>query len=192
MELLIAIGIMALLSTAAGVMLNSTIENERSIESRQQALERLALCLLIVRRDLEQLAPRIGRDVQGDAMAARIVGEQIGENSEVEFIHDGRRILPGQTLGGSLERVRYVVEENALIRYSVPVADPTSNTEWQRQVMLEDVKQFQMHYYDGERWTTFWPPSTQVSAPQPAGVQLQMDTLRWPDLRMNVMLPEAL
>ncbi|GAB3374791.1 type II secretion system minor pseudopilin GspJ [Spongiibacter taiwanensis] len=190
-ELLIAIGIMALLGTAASVMLNAAVNNEDAIGARQQALEEVALGLLTLRRDLEQLAPRIPRDVQGDPLAARIVGAQIGEDSEIEFVHDGRRILPGQTLLSSLERVRYEREDDALVRYSVAVADPTANTDWQRRVLIRDVKRFVVNFYSGDRWSPFWPPSSQVSAPQPAGIQITMDTEIWPDLRLNVLLPES-
>lgn len=189
-ELLIAIAIMALLGAAASIMLNAAINNEDAIGERQHALEEVALGLLTLRRDLEQLAPRIPRDVQGDPLAARIVGGQIGDNSEVEFVHDGRRLLPGQTALSSLERVRYEFEDNTLVRYSVAAADPTANTEWQRRVLMRDVKRFVVNFYNGERWSPFWPPSSQVAAPQPAGVQVVIDTEIWPDLRMNVLLPE--
>ncbi|AKH69488.1 type II secretion system protein J [Spongiibacter sp. IMCC21906] len=189
-ELLIAIGIMALLGAAASVMLNSALNNQDAIQQRQQALEELALGLLTIRRDLEQLAPRIPRDVQGDPLSARLLGEQIGESSEVEFVHDGRRILPGQRIVSSLERVRYRVENGDLLRFSVAVADPASNTDWQKRVLIRDIKRFIVNFYDGDRWSPFWPPSTQISAPQPAGVQIIVDTEIWPDIRMNVLLPE--
>lgn len=190
-ELLIAIAIMALLGTAAAALLGTALQNQDSLEDRQQALEQLALGLLIMRRDLEQLAPRTGRDIQGDLLPARIIAAQEETHSEVEFIRDGRRILPGQALSSSLERVRYEVEDGELIRYSVALADPTNNTAWQRQRLLGEVERFEMQFYDGERWTSFWPPSTQISAPLPLGAQLLLDTQRWPDLRMNVLLPEA-
>lgn len=191
MELLIAIGIMALLGTAAAVMLNGAIENKQRIEARQQKLERVALALQILRRDLEQLTPRIARDRAGDPLQSRIVGEQVDADSEIEFVHGGRRILPGQSLGSALERVRYLSEDQALVRYSAAVADPTDNTEWQRQVLLEEVKNFTISYYDGDRWTTFWPPSTQLNAVQPQGVRIEMDVPPWPDIRLDVVLPEV-
>lgn len=190
-ELLIAIGIMALLGTAAAVMLNGAIENKQRIEARQQKLERVALALQILRRDLEQLTPRIARDRAGDPLQSRIVGEQVDADSEIEFVHGGRRILPGQSLGSALERVRYLSEDQALVRYSAAVADPTDNTEWQRQVLLEEVKNFTISYYDGDRWTTFWPPSTQLNAVQPQGVRIEMDVPPWPDIRLDVVLPEV-
>jgi general secretion pathway protein J len=84
-ELLIAVGIMALLGTIGSLLLNSSLENQAAIEARQQALERVALALTIFRRDVEQITQRIPRDSQGDAMAANIVAEQVGENSELEF-----------------------------------------------------------------------------------------------------------
>ena len=104
-ELLIAIGIMALLGAMASAMLNGALSNQEQVAKRQYQLERLALALQMMRRDLEQLTPRIPRDEQGDAMGARIVAEQIGENSELEFVHGGRRVLPGQRLDSTLERV---------------------------------------------------------------------------------------
>lgn len=189
-ELLIAVGIMALLGTVGSLLLNTSLENQAAIEARQQTLERMALALTVFRRDVEQITPRIPRDSQGDAMAANLVAEQVGDNSEVEFVHAGRRVLPGRGLGGTLERVRYVREEKELIRYSAAVADPTTNTPWQRQVLLNDVSEFVVELYDGNRWSTFWPPSTQVTAAQPRSLRMTISTGIWPDIQLNVLLPE--
>jgi general secretion pathway protein J len=190
-ELLIAVGIMALIGTAGSLLLNSSLNNQVVIEQRQQNLERLALALTIFRRDLEQLTSRIPRDSQGDALSANIVVEQVGADSELEFVHAGRRVIPGRGLGSQLERVRYVKEEKDLIRYSAGVADPASNTHWQRQVLLSDVGQFEVELYDGERWSTFWPPSTQINASQPEALRLTTEVGVWQDIRLNVLLPEA-
>ncbi|MBD2858552.1 type II secretion system minor pseudopilin GspJ [Spongiibacter sp. KMU-158] len=189
-ELLIAVAIMALLGSLAGFMLNSSLNNKERIELHQQRLEELALALQIIRRDFEQLTPRIPRDQQGDPFRARIRAEQIGEHSEVEFVHGGRRILPGQILQSDLERVRYQWEDGSLVRYSAAVADPTTNTEWQRQLMLDDVSRFVVEFYYEKRWTSFWPPNTQISATQPDGVRVVMDVAQWPDITMNILLPE--
>lgn len=189
-ELIIAVGIMALLGTVGAMLLNTSLVNQSAIEARQQALERVALALTIFRRDIEQLTPRIPRDEQGDAMAANIVAEQVGANSELEFVHGGRRVLPGQSLGSTLERVRYVREESELIRYSAAVADPASNTTWRRQVLLSNVTEFVVELYDGERWSVFWPPSTQVTETQPESLRMTMSTEIWPDIQLNVLLPE--
>ena len=51
-ELLIAVGIMALLGTVGALLLNSSLENQAAIEKRQQALERVALALTVFRRDV--------------------------------------------------------------------------------------------------------------------------------------------
>ncbi|CAA0087235.1 Type II secretion system protein J [Zhongshania aliphaticivorans] len=189
-ELIIAVGIMALLGTVGAMLLNTSLVNQSAIEARQQALERVSLALTIFRRDIEQLTPRIPRDEQGDAMAANIVAEQVGANSELEFVHGGRRVLPGQSLGSTLERVRYVREESELIRYSAAVADPASNTGWRRQVLLTNVTEFVVELYDGERWSVFWPPSTQVTETQPESLRMTMSTEIWPDIQLNVLLPE--
>ncbi|MFT6551943.1 MAG: general secretion pathway protein J [Zhongshania marina] len=189
-ELLIAVGIMALLGTVGALLLNSSLENQAAIEKRQQALERVALALTVFRRDVEQLIPRIPRDEQGDPMPANIVAEQVGEDSELEFVHGGRRVLPGRSLGSTLERVRYVREEKELIRYSAAVADPAGNTTWQRQVVLNDVSEFVVELYDGNRWSVFWPPSTQVNATQPRSLRMTVSTGVWPDIQLNVLLPE--
>ncbi len=190
-ELLIAVGIMALVGSLASIMLNTSLNNKERIEQRQQQLEELALALQIIRRDLEQLTPRVPRDQHGGPFQARLRGEQIGDYSELEFVHAGRRVLPGQALQSRLERVRYRWEDGSLIRYSAAVADPTSNTEWQRQVLLEDVGRFLVEFYFDKRWTSFWPPNTQLTASQPEGLRLVMDVAQWPDITMNVLLPET-
>ena len=189
-ELLIAIGIMALLGVMASALLNGALQNQDHVAERQQQLERVALALQMMRRDLEQLTPRIPRDEQGDPLPARLVAEQIGENSELEFVHGGRRLLPGQVLNSSLERVRYEVEDGVLLRYSAAVADPTENSPRQRRELLEDVGRFVVSFYDGSRWTSFWPPSTQLNALQPTGLRIELDVGPWPDIEMNVLLPE--
>ncbi|WP_373084293.1 type II secretion system minor pseudopilin GspJ [Zhongshania sp.] len=191
-ELLIAVGIMALIGTAGSLLLNSSLNNQAVIEQRQQNLERLALALTIFRHDVEQLTPRIPRDAQGDVLPANIIAAQVGEDSELEFVHAGRRVLPGRGLGSKLERVRYVKEDEELIRYSAGVADPASNTHWQRQVLLTEVSQFVVELYDGERWSTFWPPSTQINATQPKALRMLTGAGIWQDIKLNVLLPEAI
>lgn len=189
-ELLIAIGIMALLGAMASAMLNGALANQEVVAKRQYQLERLALALQMIRRDLEQLTPRLPRDEQGDLMAARMLAEQLGENSELEFVHGGRRVLPGQQLASTLERVRYRIEEGKLLRYSAGVADPAANTPWQKRVLLNGVDRFVVSFYDGSRWSNFWPPSTQLNALHPKGLSVEMDVGSWPGIKMNVMLPE--
>lgn len=190
-ELLIAVAIMATLGALASLLLNSSLNNKAGIESHQLQLEELALALQIMRRDLEQLTPRKPRDQHGDPFPARLRGELIGDFSELEFVHGGRRILPGQVLQSRLERVRYQWEDGSLVRYSAAVADPTDNTDWQRQTLLDEVDRFVVEFYYDKRWGSFWPPSTQLQASQPVGLRVIMDVASWPDIRMNVLLPEV-
>ena len=56
--------------------------------------------------------------------------------------------------------------------------------------LLEDVGRFVVSFYDGSRWTSFWPPSTQLNALQPTGLRIELDVGPWPDIEMNVLLPE--
>ena len=81
-------------------------------------------------------------------------------------------------------------EENELIRYSAAVADPAGNTTWQRQVLMKDVSEFIVELYDGSRWSVFWPPSTQVNATQPRSLRMTVSTNVWPDIQLNVLMPE--
>lgn len=182
-ELLIAIAIMAVLAILASTLLGSSLENQKHLKRSSESLEELGLSLTLIRRDLEQAVNRVGRDQYGDKQPAPLLSFAEGEQFLLEFTRDGRRILPGEKFASSLERIRYAIEEESLIRYSVGVPDPAANTEWRKQSLLGDVVAVDFSYLNNGKWERQWPPEStglNVTPPSlPQAVSLRLETRQW-------------
>lgn len=182
-ELLIAIAIMAVLAILASTLLGSSLENQKHLKRSSESLEELGLSLTLIRRDLEQTVNRLGRDQYGDKQMAPLLSYAEGEQFLLEFTRDGRRLLPGEKFASSLERIRYAVEEESLIRYSAAVPDPAANTEWRKQPLIGDIVAVDFSYFSGGKWERQWPPeSTGLNVtPQalPQAVSLRLETRQW-------------
>ncbi len=192
-ELLIAIAILALLSVAASTLLGSSLENQQQIEQRAERLRALGTALVIMRRDLEQMAPRIGRDLHGDSHESMLLSYRDSEVERLQFTRLGRRQLPGSFVGSSLERVRYTLSEEKLQRHSAPVADPVAQTPWRTQTLLEGVRELRLRYYDGREWFDQWPPLSRASADAPVAtlpraLSVELELEGWESVSLQVLV----
>ncbi len=182
-ELLIAVGILAVLALLSSTLLGTSLDNQKHLRSSSQSLEEMALSSTLMRRDMEQMLDRIGRDEYGTRQPAALLSFAEGDLYQLEFTRDGRRLLPGETLSSSLERIRYAIEDKQLFRYSAAVPDPVTNTEWRKQKMLGGVLAADFSFYNESKWQSEWPPANSGlnnTAPGlPEAVLLRLDTERW-------------
>ncbi len=182
-ELLIAIAIMAVLAILASTLLGSSLENQKHLKQSSRSLEDLGLSLTLVRRDLEQMLNRVGRDQYGEKQLAPLLSFAEGDQFLLEFTRDGRRLLPGEQFVSSLERIRYAIEENKLIRYSAAVPDPAANTEWRKQALLDNIEAINFGFLNEGKWERQWPPeSTGLNTSPvalPRAVSLRIETRQW-------------
>lgn len=182
-ELLIAVGILALLALLSSTLLGTSLENQKHLRSSSHSLEELALSVTLLQRDMEQMLNRTGRDEYGTPQASPLLSFAEGELYQLEFTRDGRRILPGEIFSSSLERIRYGLEDKQFVRYSAAVPDPVSHTEWRKQKMMDGISVINFSFFAQGKWHREWPPATTgiggSGQTMPQAVSLRLDTERW-------------
>lgn len=182
-ELLIAVGILAVLALLASTLLGTSLDNQKHLRSSSHSLEELALSVTLLRRDMEQMLNRAGRDEYGTRQTSPLLSFAEGELYQLEFTRDGRRVLPGETFSSSLERIRYGLEDDQFIRYSAAVPDPVSNTDWRKQKMMDGISAIDFSFFVQGKWHRQWPPSTigvATAGPAlPQAISMRLETERW-------------
>ena len=169
-ELMIAILIFALISTAAYKLFDSVSRAQQVTDGILDRLDGLQRAMIVIEKDLFQVAPRPIRDEFGDRQKAM---QAPGKNGELlEFTRFGWR-NPIQEIRSNMQRVAYSLEEDELIRYYWLMLDRAPDPVMVRQVLMSDVTGARLKFMDEKkRWQPTWPPKNQgqpVTQPAAAG-----------------------
>lgn len=161
LELLVAMAILALLGAIAMGGLNAVLGQQEIARSQLQRLQQVQRAVRIMTADFSQLNPRVARDQLGLASELPLLAECRTE-ALVCFSRDGWRNPFWWQPRGTLQRVRYRVEDDRIIREYWPVMDPTLSNEPRGEVLLDRVEAFAVEFLDrqGEPQTS-WPPRQQ-------------------------------
>ncbi len=186
-ELVVVLGIFAVLSVLAYGGLNSVLKARVSVERALDRTVAMQKAYLRLRNDFQQLRDRPARDGYGDAQPALLVTP----DERVEFTRGGWR-NPLSQARSTQERVSYRLDEdNRLLRSSWRVLDRAQDSALVEIPLLENVEAMEWRFLDASRqWQTAWP-STDVSPGPPAGpaatlplaVELTLRTKDWGELR---------
>jgi len=161
LEVLIAVGITALIGVGSAQLLNSIINAKQSTDIRSQKLASLQRLNMVLSRDIEQMINRPVRDEYGDTQPALRLNDG---DYLIEFTRAGWRNSPvTDDPRSELQRVAYRTElidsddckvayirlqswgvtepeGECLVRYFWPVLDRSSESEPVSQVVLEQVE----------------------------------------------------
>ncbi|WP_031549648.1 type II secretion system minor pseudopilin GspJ [Parvularcula oceani] len=188
-ELLVALGIFALVSAASIAVFSLAIGSRAQLEEATDETMRLERARALIRSDLAQLVPRPVQE-SGEARASFVGGTAILEGA------DDETVLMALTRSGwsnpgaarpraELQRVEYVLREGSLIRRSRPFLDAVEATPRTEQVLLAGVEAADMRFFDGDSWRPgFSAPSGQ---PGPRAVRLEMIHPRFGPLRQDFL-----
>ena len=163
-ELLVAIFIAAVMFAVGYSALTSALDKRRDVEAKLNRIGELQTAFRILQQDVGQLAPRPLRDEQGGGILSG--GGLTAVNADPRTA-----VLVGWTRGGwanpagvtrgTLQRVQYTLDGDALIRQTWPVSDVTQATKPVRRTLLKLVKSAQFRYLDSDRvLQPQWPPAT--------------------------------
>ena len=134
-ELMIAILIFAMISTAAYKLFDSVSRAQQVTDGILDHLDEMQRALVVLEKDLFQVAPRPVRDEFGDRQKAIVAP---GINGEIlEFTRFGWR-NPLLELRSNMQRVAYNLEEGELVRYYWPILDRAPDSVLIRQVLLTE------------------------------------------------------
>ncbi|MCG8669696.1 MAG: type II secretion system minor pseudopilin GspJ [Pseudomonadales bacterium] len=142
-ELLVALTIFAIMS--AGIFtIFSSFQNVKDVTDRDsRRLYELQKAFNVIGRDITQMVPRPILDEFGSVQPALK-----GEDNTVEFTRAGWNRPPFiKTKRSELQRVRYLLEEGALLRFYWNVLDRADNSEPKNFAVLEGVEEVKFKFF---------------------------------------------
>lgn len=189
-ELVIAIAITASIGVISAAMLDAMLRNSDQLTDVSEQQNQLERVLQTLRSDLEQMAlrPAFKVDTQ-KRQFPKFALEQPDDPVDVLLSFTRHRLVPtNQGLHPQLIRVRYLLQNQQLIRESYPLAYPTSEANWQRQPLLDQVDSVDISWLL-ERWTNELPELRQDETPlQPKAIRLVINSRHWQQLPLVVAI----
>jgi general secretion pathway protein J len=175
-EILIALAIFAIIT---GVAYNGVIQFSTSaqrLEHSTDTLGTLQYATALLEYDVIQLAPRAYRDSSGSFRTALM-----SDGSSLEFTRTGYPDLGDNS--SALIRVRYLLEDETLVRQVWRHVDNVSNEPDAVTEVLTDVREIQFVTFNGAKWDSTWPANTnQVNLDDtslPAAIQVEIVHKDW-------------
>ena len=199
-EVLIALAITALVATLSFASLSAVLSSVESLRDRGGRIAEINRAWRLISRDIRYVIARPVRDEYGRAESA-LWGGAASDNS-LSFTRGGW-YNPNRQLRSSLQRVRYVREDDELWRESFVVLDRVGTTEPQRALLLDGVVEFEMAFLspqlplrgeplDTGDWQDNWGVNASaiglVAPPQALELRLTLDD--WGEVRWLYELPQ--
>lgn len=156
LELMVAIVLFSMISTAAYKLLTSVTGAHEVTQSILHKLDKQQRAEIVVEQDLLQISgrPITHETVQRPALQVPGSGTML-----MEFTRSGWQ-NPLQAERSNLQRVAYAHEGSELIRYYWSTLDRISTTPRIRQLLMNEVSSVNVRLLDrGKRWLTRWPHS---------------------------------
>ncbi len=177
LELLVALAVFAMVALMAYSGLRSVLQSKQLTEQRAQRVQQLQSAVLMLERDLGQIALLRGiRDEYGDPQPPLRTAD-FGAIM-LEFSRAGWPNPTGMARS-TLQRVAYGIKEESLYRYAWRVLDRAQQSLPDEVVLLEGVRELRLRYRDeaGE-WHGQWPPAALAQAasmPSPAALEVTLE-----------------
>ncbi len=153
MEILVALTVFAFIGLLSARLMEGTLTNREAVSERTERLVEVQRAMLVLKRDIMQLADRPVRDILGDSRGSVL----IGSDGLMEFSRLGWRNPLGHPRA-EVQRVTYVVEDGNLYRAWWSVLDRAQDSEPRLQRLLADVEQIEFFALDASGLEhTYWP-----------------------------------
>lgn len=162
LEVLIAIGITALIGLGAWQVLNSAITSSERTQERLEELNAMQKTMLIMARDFSQIIGRSVRDEYGDYQDAL---KSTSEFYLIELSRVGWR-NPLDDKRSDIQRVAYELDGDKLVRHYWNVLDRSQDSESVYRTLINGVESVAFRYMnDSDAWTDKWPPEEVSNTP---------------------------
>jgi general secretion pathway protein J len=163
-EILIAMALFAIISVITYSTLTSAINVSNHTSQVAQRLADIQRVLMLMERDLVQLAPRPVIDEYGEEQSAFLINDL--SNEGFEFTRGGYQ-NPARLNRSLLKRVAYEIRNDELYRKTWQVLDRATQTEPEfEESLMKGVTRFEITVYDN-KWVEKWPPERSESEEQP-------------------------
>lgn len=175
-ELLVAMAIFSLMTVVAYAGISAVMQNDRTSFEHETSLKKLQRTLVFVEKDLRQLIARPRNDGYSE-LQQPIKADGGGGSELIEFSRAGNS-NPTDLSRSSLQRVRYIIDEEKLKRLSWNLIDH-SDAEPVTMTLMDGVTEGKVSFFssDGETLEA-WTKTT-----LPLGIELKLTTERWGEIR---------
>jgi general secretion pathway protein J len=183
LELLVAMGIFAVIGAMALGGLNTVVDQTTVAREQMERLSRLQRAMRLMSADFNSLAPRFVRDELGTAGEAPLLADGRLFGVELRLTRGSWPNPAGLPHRGTLQRVQYRLDDDKLIREYWPVMDHVLGQEPRSEELLSGVNEFKLLYLDTQdEWQSQWPPAQTGSAgtsQRPRAVRIELDLQDW-------------
>ncbi|HEU0224461.1 MAG TPA: type II secretion system minor pseudopilin GspJ [Steroidobacteraceae bacterium] len=192
LEILVAVAIFAMMGVLSYRAVHESRLQSEVASSHMDRLREVQRAVHLLVADFRTLAPRPVRELIGDGYRASLQRD-INAIALFELTHAGWPNGAG-TPRGTLQRVRYRLEERKLIREHWTVTDPTLANEPVKRELLEGVERVEIRYLGpGREWDAQWPPPGSVGErglrARPLAVEITIVVDGWGELKRLVEVP---
>ena len=179
LEVLLAIGITALIGVSTYTLLSQTLRTRDHLSSQAEQLREVQLASTLIQNDFRQIASRVIRDQFGDHQPSLRLGGY-SQYGFVEFTRDGVS-NPLKLKRSNYQRVSYELSDDQLIRHSWVVLDQAPDSTPREQVLLSGIVSAEVKVYSGDGWLTSWPqeeanPTPKTLSAMPKAISLEITT----------------
>lgn len=176
LELLVAIGIFALISAIAYGSLTRLMVDRERLEAEHDFWRTLSLAFARLEDDFSQARERTVRDVIGftqPAFRGQPTDTRATGAPSVEFTRGGVLTF-GDSVRSDLQRIAYRLDDGTLKRLTWPVLDLGPQTVPLETPLLKNVEEFRVRFYaPAGAWLDLWP-TDDISETLPRGVEVKM------------------
>lgn len=187
LELLIAIGIFAVMAAVAYEGLRTVLESKQLLDARLQSLSQLQTAFSLLRRDIEQAVLRAVRD-EAEALLPAFGGSH--DSGELLTLTRAGWSNPREVKRSTLQRVTYRWQDGTLLRSAWDALDRPANADGMELAVLQDVQAMRLRFLDQRgQWHTAWPPEATTDPRLPRAVELALTLEGWEELTRLFCLP---
>lgn len=178
-ELVIAIAITAVVGLISANLLQAMTANNQQIAEHNEKLAYLQRSLRIIQADLDHISLpiRSNKLPEGDDLVTARGSSEPGLLLEFTRFRSQPSQKPPYE---KLERVRYQIIEDTLVRKTQPVGHPVNNSDWYSQTLFSNIRSAEFSFLFAE-WLNEIPDAS--NSPLKA-IQLAIDHEQWQELTL--------
>lgn len=160
-ETLVALFILAIVSSAGAALLIGATTTSQQIRDREQVTRQLDVAQRLIRQDIMAMDARAVRPIDGFSEPVNLFGEKPrGETPFLSFVRSGW-LNPGYVEPRSgLQAVQYSLRDGDLIREASLRPDATAGTPVASRVLLSNVRTVELGFQRGDQMSDFWQGDT--------------------------------
>jgi general secretion pathway protein J len=186
LEVLVALFIFTIIAIIMTHALRSVFDSQAATEQRAAQLAELQLAMLLMSRDMEQMIERPIKNAE-----RQIEPALLGTLKRITFTHGGLSNPGGLLPRSTLQRTRYEMNKNNLLRQSWEVLDQVPTSKPNTRILLANVTALHFDYLDDENhYNDRWPPANKPKAPVfPKAVKMTLTLAYWGTITQVYLMP---